>query len=56
MRNIAERANLLPGVKVVPNQSDDAKSDRGETIYVTSEIDSRHVNPMVEMMFCGIEE
>jgi hypothetical protein len=45
VRNVTKRADLLPGVKVMPNQSDDAKNDRGQSIHVASEIDSRHFNP-----------
>jgi hypothetical protein len=37
VRNVTKRANLLPVVKVMPDQSDDAKKDSSRSIDVTSE-------------------
>src|SRR5579863_9185218 len=45
VRNLTECPDLLPGIKVMPGESNDAKSDSSHSIYVSSEIDSRHLNP-----------
>ena len=43
VRNIPERTDLLPIVKVMPDQSDDAKSDGSQSIDMTSDRDSHHL-------------
>jgi hypothetical protein len=43
--NVTNRLDLLPVADVTPDQSDDAKGDRGQSIHVASEIASRHLSP-----------
>jgi hypothetical protein len=56
MRNIPKRLDLLPGAaEVVPDEGEDAKPNGGQSIHVTSEVDSHIVQdrPFAEFTLSG---
>jgi hypothetical protein len=43
MWNTPQRADLLPTIEVMPDQSDQPEKDGSQSKYVTSEIDLLHI-------------
>jgi len=42
VRKVAERADLLPDIEIMPVEGGEAKGKGGQSKYVTSEIDFSH--------------